>query len=112
MTTFDPGASDVFTHGFARRPFSTAFFAKSPAPMSTEGFEVFVHEVIAEMTTEPCSRSNPWPSDWTWTFVPAGAGRLPFLSFLSRKEGSVFSQAALAVLSGTRSCGRRGPASD
>src|SRR5919204_5826972 len=47
VTTRDPGASDVFTQGLAARPASTAFFARSPAATITDGFEVFVHEVIA-----------------------------------------------------------------
>ena len=38
----DPGASVVLTHGLVVRPFSTAFFASSAAPIITEGFEVFV----------------------------------------------------------------------
>jgi len=53
MTTFDPGASVVFTHGLRSRPASTAFFASSAAPTMTEGFEVLVHEVIAAITTAP-----------------------------------------------------------
>src|SRR3954468_3591537 len=40
LTTFEPGARLVFTHGFAVKPRSTAFFASNPAPISTEGFEV------------------------------------------------------------------------
>src|SRR4051794_35808067 len=63
MTTFEPGASDVFTHGFTSSPASTAFFASKPAPSITYGFEVFVHDVIAAMTTAPWSRSNDAPSD-------------------------------------------------
>ena len=55
MTTFEPGASDDFTHGLRFSPFSTAFFASRPAPIITDGFDVFVHEVIAAITTEPCS---------------------------------------------------------
>ena len=55
MTTFDPGASVVFTHGLRVRPFSTAFLASRPAPIITEGFEVLVHEVIAAIATAP------WP---------------------------------------------------
>ncbi len=53
MTTFDPGASDVFTHGFVCSPASTAFFASSPAATSTDGFDVLVQLVIAAITTEP-----------------------------------------------------------
>ena len=57
VTTFDPGASDVFTHGFTVMPFSTAFFATRPAPSMTAGLDVFVHEVIAAITTSPWPRS-------------------------------------------------------
>jgi hypothetical protein len=41
------------THGFDVKPFSTAFFASNPAPIITEGLEVFVQLVIAAMTTAP-----------------------------------------------------------
>jgi hypothetical protein len=61
VTTFEPGASEDLTHGFRRMPRSTAFFASSPAPIITCGFEVFVQEVIAAMTTEPCCSSNSSP---------------------------------------------------
>ena len=54
MTTFEPGARLVLTHGFDVRPFSTAFFARRPAAISTDGFDVFVQLVIAAMTTVPC----------------------------------------------------------
>ena len=55
MTTFGPGASLVFTHGLTARPRSTAFLASRPAPIITDGFDVFVHEVIAAITTCPWS---------------------------------------------------------
>ncbi len=58
MTTCEPGAREVFTHGLESRPASTAFLARSPAPTMTYGFEVLVHEVIAAMTTAPWSSSN------------------------------------------------------
>ena len=54
MTTLEPGASVVLTHGLRDRPFSTAFLASSAAPIMTEGLEVLVHEVIAAMVTAPC----------------------------------------------------------
>jgi hypothetical protein len=53
VTTFEPGARLDFTHGLRVSPRSTAFFASRPAPTITAGFEVFVHEVIAAMTTAP-----------------------------------------------------------
>ncbi len=54
VTTREPGAIDVLTHGLLVRPRSTAFFARRPAPIMTDGFDVFVHDVIAAMTTLPC----------------------------------------------------------
>src|SRR3954464_9442703 len=62
MTTLEPGASVVFTQGLAARPRSTAFLASSAAPIMTCGFDVFVHEVIAAMTTWPWSTSVSVPS--------------------------------------------------
>src|ERR1700719_1634109 len=44
-TTWLPGASEVLTHGFTPMPFSIALRARSPAPISTPGFEVLVQEV-------------------------------------------------------------------
>jgi hypothetical protein len=49
----EPGASEVFTHGFDRSPFSAAFLATSPAASITEGLEVLVQLVMAAMTTDP-----------------------------------------------------------
>ena len=53
LTTREPGASDVFTHGLTVRPSSTAFFASNPAASMTAGFDVLVHDVMAAMTTPP-----------------------------------------------------------
>ena len=53
MTTCEPGASDVLTQGFTFNPLSIAFFATRPAPISTFGFEVLVHDVIAAITILP-----------------------------------------------------------
>ena len=55
MTTLDPGARVVFTHGLAPKPRSTAFFASSAAPIITCGLEVLVQEVIDAITTAPWS---------------------------------------------------------
>src|SRR5579884_1706992 len=74
MTTLDPGASDVFTHGLRVRPRSTAFLASSPAPTITNGLEVLVHDVIAATTTAPWSISTSSPS----SVIRAGlVGRRP-----------------------------------
>src|SRR3979411_3250933 len=57
-TTRLPGASEVFTHGFAVRPLAAALRANRPAPISTLGLEVLVQEVIAAITTSPWPRSK------------------------------------------------------
>ena len=53
VTTFEPGASEVFTQAFVCSPFATAFLATRPAAIITAGFDVFVQLVIAAITTEP-----------------------------------------------------------
>src|ERR687885_771415 len=55
MTTLDPGASEVFTHGLTVRPRSTALRASSPAASITDGLDVLVQLVIGAMTTCPGS---------------------------------------------------------
>src|SRR5918995_6197560 len=62
MTTLEPGASDVLTHGLTSRPRSTAALASRPAPIITDGFEVFVQLVIAAITTWPWSSVVSVPS--------------------------------------------------
>src|SRR5687768_2316944 len=57
VTTFDPGARLVFTHGFRFNPSSTARLATRPAAIITLGFDVFVQLVMAAITTDPCSIS-------------------------------------------------------
>ena len=78
MTTFEPGASEVFTHGFALRPFAAALRAKRPAPISTLGFEVLVQDVIAAMTT------SPWPMS---KFLPSTAKRFVMVRYLEPAVG-------------------------
>ena len=145
MTALDPGASDVFTVGATGSPRATAFRASSPAPTMTVGLEVFVHEVIAAIATEP-DRTTRSPSTSIVTAgrprrrpvaaAPpargAGAGRgrrdaagragnaRPSASLDPRRSGVGRSryEAVREVRpevrpqrgSGTRSCGRRGPA--
>src|SRR5476649_874896 len=62
VTTLDPGASDVLTHGLTFSPFFTALRARSPAPSMTDGFDVLVQLVIAAITTWPWSSSVAVPS--------------------------------------------------
>ena len=40
-------------YGATVNPFSTAFFARRPAPIMTEGLLVLVQLVMAEITTDP-----------------------------------------------------------
>ena len=63
MTTFDPGASDVLTHGLRVKPSAAAFCATKPAAIMTLGFEVFVQLVSAAMTTAPCFNWYSLPSE-------------------------------------------------
>src|SRR5215204_6369141 len=81
MTTLDPGAREVLTHGLEARPRSTALRASSPAASITDGLEVLVQLVMAAITTWPWSRSNRVPSSsWTATrllgrpLAPVGSG--------------------------------------
>ncbi|MNE31575.1 hypothetical protein D3C76_1864350 [compost metagenome] len=53
MTTFEPGAKEVFTQDFVRKPRSIAFLANRPAPIMTVGLEVFVQLVIAAIAILP-----------------------------------------------------------
>src|SRR6185503_19520361 len=62
MTTFEPGASEVFTHGLRDRPRSTALRASSAAPIITCGLDVLVQDVIDAITTAPWSSSYAVPS--------------------------------------------------
>ena len=59
----------VFTWGGTSSPRSAAFRATSPAATMTAGLLVFVHEVIAAITTEP------WVSVVARPFVPTLAER-------------------------------------
>src|SRR3954447_17822147 len=95
MTTLEPGASEVFTHGLRCRPRSTALRASSPAPTMTNGLDVLVHDVMAATTTAPWSTSTSSPSRLTraglegrlasvCTGTPAGA---PLASFCAPAAG-------------------------
>ena len=78
MTTLEPGASVVFTHGLRSSPASTAFLATRAAPIMTDGLDVFVHDVIAAITTDPWSTDVVVPSSSvTSTGADARALALP-----------------------------------
>src|SRR3954454_3718757 len=63
MTTFEPGAREVFTHGLRDRPSSTAFFASSAAPIITDGLDVFVHDLMPAIFRARWSSSPASPVD-------------------------------------------------
>src|SRR5258707_7186807 len=67
VTAFEPGVSDVLTRGETLKPRATAFRARRPAPTITVGFEVFVHDVIAAIATEPVRIDARCPSSSTST---------------------------------------------
>src|SRR6267378_6239729 len=127
VTTFDPGARLVLTHGLLRSPRSTAFFAMRAAATITDGLDVLVQLVIAAMTTEPWCTSHstssmtsladdgrggggvrpacpPSPSHRPTGTVLAGTGA----GFIS--VGNASANLRGTSRSPTRSCGRRGPA--
>ena len=75
MTTPDPGLKLVLIYGETLNPFSTARLARSPAPNITDGFDVFVQLVIADITTDPtgrdihvCTYVN-WTNHEIWSIV-------------------------------------------
>ncbi|SKU78266.1 Uncharacterised protein [Mycobacteroides abscessus subsp. abscessus] len=68
MTTCDPGAMLVLTHGLVVKPFSTAFLASRAAPSMTDGLEVLVQDVMPATTTAPWSNTKlPRSADVTLT---------------------------------------------
>src|SRR5882762_22971 len=106
ITTLEPGARLVFTHGRDCRPRSTAFLARSPAASITAGLDVLVQLVIAAIATEPWPISNALLFSETATLVSGDAATAtlpPVFLFDSRKLGSTFCQACLAFFKGTRS---------
>src|SRR5262245_30939328 len=125
VTTCEPGARLVLTHGLTARPRATAFCASRPAASITDGFDVLVQMVIAAMTTSPWVSENVPRSVVTSRVVPSAAGGAapPSDSQLSTALVSgphlspSIAETALRQLlrdaaSGTRSCGRLGPAID
>jgi len=102
VTTREPGARLVFTHGLTLSPRSPAFFATSPAATMAAGLEVLVQLVIAAITTAP-SRSSTWPSPIQTRALPPPVRSRVAEARASRNE-------AWAAARGTRSWGRLGPA--
>ena len=101
MTTLEPGARLVLTQGLALRPRAAAFLASRPAPTITDGLEVLVQLVMAEITTEPWVSSKESPFCRTGTVLGVSP---PFM------VGRASAKDCLTPRNGTRSWGRRGPA--
>src|SRR5215813_15076452 len=96
MTTLEPGARVVFTQGLRARPASTAFLASRAALTMTEGFDVFVQDVMAAMTTDPWSTDVRVPSsrvtstgaDARAPLAPAAGPRAGWESSPSSRSGT------------------------
>src|SRR6185295_12157618 len=95
VTTLEPGASDVLTHGFVFSPIACAFRASSPAPSITLGLEVLVQLVIAAMTTAPWRSLKVAPLYSQWTPWSSCTG---LLSSSSTITAAVFSGSADAAV--------------
>lgn len=52
-TAWEPGDKDVLIYGRILIPLSWAFLHNNAELSITPGFDVFVHEVIAAITTDP-----------------------------------------------------------
>src|SRR5262245_30638034 len=108
--TWQPGASEGFTHGLGLSPRAAALRASRPAAIMTLGLDVLVHDVMAAITTSPWPRSCLRAATGTRLAV---AGLPSWASAdLPNSFSSADAKLALASLSSTRSCGRFGPASD
>src|SRR5699024_6432797 len=102
VTTFEPGAIEVFTHGFELSPRLRALRASRPAAIITEGFEVFVHEVIDAIATAALASSKLRPSAVvTSTDLPSSPGAAWVWMGLANW--------VFALESSMRSCGGFGP---
>ncbi len=94
--------------GLTVSPFSTAFFASRPAAISTLGFEVLVHEVIAAISMSPEPMSRP---SLALKRLARSSGFLekPLAATGWEKSSVNF---AFSPPSSMRSCGRLGPATE
>ena len=90
-------------------PRATAFRASSPAAIITDGFDVFVHDVIAAITTAPSASSNARPSA---SFTGARL-ELERRAFVAAHAGQRLREAGLRARAATRGpAAGPGPASD
>src|SRR5690606_3868316 len=92
-TAFEPGASEVLTHGLRVSPLALALRAIRPAAITLRGLEVLVQLVIAAMITAPSG------------IRPCASSTLPDSSL----PASAMPRSASALV-GRRRCGLDGPA--
>ena len=102
----------VLTHGFEVRPFSTAFLARIPAAMSTDGFDVLVQLVMAAMTMLPLSTCCAAASSSGVLGITPASWRCFFFGAFVRAWYASLAALYEVLTPGTltRSCGRAGPA--
>jgi hypothetical protein len=105
----DPGANEVLTYFGTFNPNSTARFANNPALNITYGLDVFVQLVMAAIATSPVFIFTTSPSRTNETSFCASSSdspnpALPF-GAINDLWKSIFN-----FDTGTKSCGRFGPA--
>ncbi len=89
------------TQGFEVRPFCAAFRARMPAAIMTDGFDVFVHDVIAAIATAPWSIVNgSAPSIATFVGAEAVDGALDTWTCSCRSVSSLVEPAAIGSEAG------------
>ena len=108
VTTFEPGDKVVLMYGLILIPLSIAFLATKPAPIMASGLEVFVHDVMAARTTEPCFNECycPLKVNLLSTFTFSAGTPNPLNPTLL---GTQAVKSFLTSESGTLSCGLLGP---
>ena len=101
ITAGEPGAKEVLTQAGGAIPRLTALRATKPAAIMTSGLEVFVHEVMAAITTAPVGMT---PGTLSTKVGPKPSCAMDWV------KRELKSKATLG--NGKRSCGRLGPASE
>ena len=152
MTTFEPGASDVFTHGFTVRPFADGLLREEAgaehdgrirrvrAGRDRRDDDGAVREVVRDALSDRSRLCGSWREQPRESCLGRGRGRtaprvpavqarrhasiaalreplsddlrIDVRTFLFQENLQILSEDSLLFFSGTRSCGRFGPASD
>ena len=72
MTTLDPGARLVLTHGFVASPRSTALRATSPAATITLGKPAGRHGPVRRLPMRETVYGDTWGESVVWAVDPPG----------------------------------------